>query len=35
MTSTQRVTQGRTRLIPAEAITAYVELLTAEADRVR
>lgn len=35
VTSTQRVTQGRTRLIPAEAITAYVELLTAEADRVR
>ncbi len=29
------VTQGRTRLIPAEAITAYIELLTAEADRVR
>ena len=29
------VTQGRTRLIPAEANTAYIELLTAEADRVR
>lgn len=29
------VTQGRTRLIPAEAITAYIELLVAEADQVR
>ena len=29
------VTQGRTWLTPAEAITAYIELLTAEADRVR
>ena len=29
------VNQGRTRLIPAEAITAYIELLAAEADRVR
>ncbi len=29
------VTQGRTRLIPAEAINAYIELLATEADRVR
>jgi excisionase family DNA binding protein len=29
------VTQGRTRLIPAEAVIAYIELLVAEADQVR